>query len=171
MWTAHSSYIPRYIPRSPILRVSFFCLADDKEMFNRCKQIEFLSRVLVDKPQFSIVTGPIDSGKTRLIEKVLQEIPPKNNMNVPICPVNLRKGAYYTVASLVDSFSQEMSSWLDRVWSNTNVEVCAEGKSEASVKASSVGGKVGGSVSISFGNKKITSPTDPLNLLLKQVAS
>ena len=52
------------------------------------------------------------------------------------------------------------------------VEVCTKGKSEASIEATLVGSLVEGSMSISFNNKKkITSPTDTLNLLLKQVAN
>ena len=136
---------------------AFSCVADE-EMFNRQREIEFLSRILVDKPQFSIITGPVDSSKTRLIEKVLHEVSPNkmnNNVRGNVCVVNLRKGTYYTVASLCESFSSEMNSWLRRVWDYISLDIQLKVKSEGSPSESE------GSINISFSKKNI-NPTIPL---------
>lgn len=148
-----------HIPRAYSSFIKFKSSVDvavDLDMFNRNREIECLSRLLVDKPQFSILTGPVDSGKTRLVERLLQELPSKSTHPMPICSLNLRKGTFYTVRSLVESLSIDMGTWLHRVWKSMDFEISA-GQDE--------------SVSLQLSSRRNTSPTDSLNILLKQVAN
>ena len=127
----------------------------DYDMFKRQREMEILSQVLMGLPKFSIITGPVDSGKTRLIEKPLQDVPRKSLHPMPVCAFNLRKGTYYTMGSLIiDSFLLDISSWLERVW---------EYMKSVGVKVEDVYGK---SVLFQLSSRKSTSPTDSLNNML-----
>ena len=125
-------------------------------MFNRQREIRCLSEVLKNKPEFSIITGPVDSGKTRLVEYLLHN---KTKRNVPICPINLRKGNYYRVQSLVDSLSLDMGSWLYRI-----KKALSESGKEVSASAAEL-------ASVSLKLQRKVTPSDSLNYLLKEVAN
>ena len=147
--------------QSPFFRVSRYLSSwlfendTDQEMFNRQREIKCLSQLLKSKPEFSIITGPVDSGKTRLIEHILHELPNKTMQSLPICPINLRKGNYYTVQSLVDSLSMDLGSWLYKIKKYLS-------ESDGEVSAG------GGSISLKLQRK--IAPSDSLNYLLKEVA-
>jgi len=46
----------------------------DSKIFNRADEIATFERVLKSKPQFSLVTGPLHSGKSTLLMEVLDRI-------------------------------------------------------------------------------------------------
>jgi len=46
--------------------------------YNRKKEVDLLCRTLKRKPQFSVVGGPVHSGKTTLILEVLRKLESQN---------------------------------------------------------------------------------------------
>ena len=46
----------------------------DSKIFNRADEIATFKRVLKSKPHFSLVTGPVHSGKSTLLMEVLDRI-------------------------------------------------------------------------------------------------
>ena len=57
--------------------------------FNRTEEIEMLSSVL--SPQLSVITGPVDCGKSLLARKVLDLV--EDEMKMPVVSLNLQAGA------------------------------------------------------------------------------
>ena len=127
---------------------------DDEKMFNRSRELECISMMLMSSPQLSILTGPVNSGKTRLIERVLSDLPKRANIPTPVHLVNLRKGSFHSVGSLVNSFSVSVGFWLDQILSSRSVSV--------SLSA--------GPMSFSMQGTQ-ASPIDKLNCLLENVAN
>ena len=76
--------------------------------------------------------GPVNSGKTRLMEKVLEDLPTKSNLPAPIYPINLQKRTFNSVEALVHSLSSNMGSWLKQI---------VESVDEVSFKAAMINGK------------------------------
>jgi len=152
----------------------------DEEMFNRKREIQCLSQVLMSRPQCSVITGPVDSGKTRLLEHLLVEVPNKmthlRTHPTPVCSINLRKGNFYAVQSLVDSLSIDMGLWLHKVtkW------ISGTKPSEVAATTIDTGGRYSPSIiyattndelgSVRFRLEKSTTPSDSLNKLLRDVA-
>lgn len=131
-WYIPSHFYPGFCRRlhtkaslsASLARLPRFYLNDD--MFNRTKEINRLSQVLLSTPQLSIVTGPVNSGKTMLLEKVLEDLPNKSLKPTPVYSINLRKGTFHSVRSLVASLSQGMNSWVNSIrtiMGNTAVSV------------------------------------------------
>jgi len=58
-------------------------------MFNRTKEITQLTSLLMSVPQLSIVTGLVNSGKTRLIKKVLCDLQSVAQIPTPTYQLNL----------------------------------------------------------------------------------
>ena len=79
-------------------------------MFNRTKEIAQLTSLMTSVPQLSVITGPVNSGKTRLIKKGLSDLPSIARIPTPTYHLNLRKGAFNSVESLVDLFANSMPS-------------------------------------------------------------
>ena len=67
-----------------------------EEMFNRMREITRITEVLLSTPQLSIITGPVNSGKTLLLEKVFDQLPEKSIKPTPLYAFNLRKGRVET---------------------------------------------------------------------------
>ena len=78
-----------------------------------------------------------------------------SNIRGNVCVVNLRKGTYYMVASLCESFSSEMNSRLRRVWDYISLDVQLKVKSEGSPSEAEE------SININFSKKNI-NPAIPL---------
>ena len=86
----------------------------DYDMFNRLKEMDTLYQVLTSSPKLSVITGPINSGKSKLVDHVATNLYKKTR--VPVHTINLRQGTFNTVESLVDSLSSDkMGTWLGAV--------------------------------------------------------
>ena len=83
-----------------------------KEFFNREREIKAIKNILNGKPEFGIFSGPVNSGKTSLLLKILEE-ESKNN-NRPVLYIDLRERSFNTVQEFASSFEEEMSSWLSK---------------------------------------------------------
>ena len=88
-----ASYQRRYISAS-------YPLITDDNMFNRRREMECLSNVLSSTPQISVIIGPVDSGKSRLVNRVILDLPKKTQQTIPIQLLNLRKLLLNSVESL-----------------------------------------------------------------------
>ena len=45
--------------------------------------------------------GPVNSGKTLILEKAIERLPDHSSQPTPVYPINLRKGSFHFVESLV----------------------------------------------------------------------
>ena len=71
-----------------------------------------IKEILLSTPQLSIITGPVNSGKTILLENTCKQLSNESSLPMPIYHINLRKGSFHSVESLVTSMSHEMDSWI-----------------------------------------------------------
>ena len=63
-------------------------LAPKEKLFNRAKEVEFVSNLLkTNQPQLSLITGPVNSGKSMLLRHVLNELS-KGSVVPKILPLN-----------------------------------------------------------------------------------
>ena len=82
----------------------------DEDMFNWTREMQLLSQLLTSLPKLSAVTGPVNSGNSRLMDHVIVHLPEKAGKRVPVHVSNLRQGTYNSVEALVDSLSSDMKS-------------------------------------------------------------
>ncbi|NGX52451.1 MAG: hypothetical protein KR126chlam5_00749 [Candidatus Anoxychlamydiales bacterium] len=82
-----------------------------EEFFDRERETHALKYILSHKPQVSIVSGPVDSGKTTLLLKILEE---ESNNNRAVLHIDLRASPFHSVNGLATSLEDNMRSWLDR---------------------------------------------------------
>ena len=87
----------------------------DDTMFNRTREIAEITKVFLSKPQLSIITGPVNSGKTRFMNEVLSKLPSVTSCPTPILHINLRQGTYTSVRALEESFAAKVPSWMDKI--------------------------------------------------------
>jgi hypothetical protein len=85
---------------------------EQDKFFNREREIKALTTMLKMMPQLSVISGPVNSGKTSLILKILRDISENNNR--PVLHIDLRERSFNTVDSFASSLDREMSSWVDR---------------------------------------------------------
>jgi len=76
--------------------------------FNREKEIKALNTLFNNKPKFSIVTGPANSGKTSLLLYVLDLLAKENR---PILHLDLRDRSFHTVDNFQATLTQELTKW------------------------------------------------------------
>ena len=105
-------------------------------MFNRCREMKILSNILMTSPQLSVITGPVNSGKTMLLEKVLEELPKKTKLPTAVHSINLRKGAFNSVESMVGSLTDTMNLWVTQMFESISISA---GDQSLSVKLSREG--------------------------------
>ena len=80
------------------------------QCFNRAKEIKTLSTMLTESsPQLSVITGPVDCGKSLLIREVLEQV---KQQKIPVTYLNLRDYSFNSVDSLVAAFHDETTTWL-----------------------------------------------------------
>jgi len=90
------------------------CPISRGEFYNRIKELEAFRGVLEDLPQISVVSGPVNSGKTTLMLLLLEEMS-KNKQNPrPVLHIDLRGGSFWTVHELANALEGAMASWVDR---------------------------------------------------------
>ena len=124
-----------------------------EEMFNRTREMARITEVLLSTPQLSIITGLVNSGKTLLLEKVFDQLPEKSTKPTPVYPINLRKGSFHSVQSLVSSLSSGMNSWMKTITQNADLSFNAAG------------------LKLQFKPLSNCNPIDELNHLLEKVTN
>ena len=67
----------------------------ESEFFNREREIAAFKKIFSNTPQLSIVSGPVNSGKTSLLLKIFQEI--SENEHQPILHLDLRERSFASV--------------------------------------------------------------------------
>ena len=82
----------------------------NEEFFNRDREIQSFKKLLAGRPRLSIVTGPVNSGKSALLAKVIQEI--SQDGKRPVLHLDLRSRAFNSVNSFAASLTSGMESWL-----------------------------------------------------------
>ena len=86
-------------------------LVSKEELFNRDKEVKFVTDLLkTNQPQLSLITGPVNSGKTMLLRHVLNELS-KEIVAPKILPLNMRELPFLDVDSFVECLSKELSTW------------------------------------------------------------
>lgn len=95
-----------------------------KEFFNRNREISALTKLLESKPQISLVSGPVNSGKTSLMLKILEDISKKNNR--PVLHLDLRARGFHTVEGFSSSLEEGMTSWANRIFKAIPKQLTAE---------------------------------------------
>jgi len=81
------------------------------EFFNREREIAAFKEIFSHTPQLTIVSGPVNSGKTSLLLKIFQEI----SEHQPILHLDLRERSFASVNEFQSVLSEEMPSWLEKV--------------------------------------------------------
>ena len=61
-------------------------------------------------PQLSVITGPVDCGKSLLTRKVVDLV--EDEMKMPVVYLNLRDYSFNTVDALVAVLHTKMSTWI-----------------------------------------------------------
>lgn len=84
--------------------------ADD--FFNRKQELDSLYSILKSDPRLSVITGPVNSGKSLLLRKVLQGV--KERDNTPVLHINLREISFDSVDSLVNTLDRKLESWMEQ---------------------------------------------------------
>ena len=85
-------------------------------MFNRIREVDRVTHLLISSPKLTVVTGPVNSGKSKLIDYVIENLSKKTSQPVPIHTVNLRQGTYNSVQDLVDSLSSDkITTWVNKI--------------------------------------------------------
>ena len=72
--------------------------------FNRRREMELLSRSLRFKPSLHVLTGPVNSGKSLIAERLIQSF---KSFHVPVTDINL---SFDSVDSLVMALKEAMDS-------------------------------------------------------------
>jgi len=82
----------------------------DTEFFNRTYEVETVREVLHSRPQFSLITGPVHSGKSALVTEVLQTLRTERP-SPSILSMDLRSQTFRDVESFCSSMISSLESW------------------------------------------------------------
>lgn len=81
------------------------------DMFNCLREMDRLYQALTSSPKLNVITGPINSGKSKLVDHIVTDLYKKTK--VPVHIINLSQGMFNMMESLVDSLSSDkMGTWL-----------------------------------------------------------
>ena len=80
--------------------------------FNRTREIQMMSSLLKSDPQLLILTGPVNSGKSVLLRKVILEL--KNKESTPVLYINLRNVSFNSVDSFITILQHKLANWLQQ---------------------------------------------------------
>jgi hypothetical protein len=81
------------------------------EFFNREREITALKGIFNGAPQFSVISGPVNSGKTALIRKILADASSQDKRAV--LHIDLRGASFDTVGGFQRSLESGMTNWLE----------------------------------------------------------
>lgn len=101
-----------------------------EEFYNRTKELAAFRRMLEQKPQVSVISGPINSGKTTLILHLLEEMSRNKEKPRPILHLDLRERSFSNVDELETSLENAMASWADScryIFNTTTMDLKAAG--------------------------------------------
>lgn len=69
--------------------------------------MELLSGVTKGDTQIKVVTGPVNSGKSLLLTKLMEEL---RGRHVPVLDINLRSVSFNSVDTLIYTLEEKMTS-------------------------------------------------------------
>ena len=81
------------------------------EFFNRTREMNLLSNSLKLRPGLHVLTGPVNSGKSLVVKKLLESF---EAAHVPVMNINLREISCNSVDSFVFTLQKAINSWLDK---------------------------------------------------------
>ena len=79
--------------------------------FNRNKEMDLFYSGLKGEPTFNVITGPVNSGKSKMLTKLSDTL---KSRNVPVLNINLRSVSFNSVETLVSTLADEGNSWLQQ---------------------------------------------------------
>lgn len=82
-----------------------------RSFFNREKEVEGIKEQLLD-PKMLVVTGPVNSGKSAVLNKLLDDV---QNSNVPVMKLNLRLKSFLDTNDFVNVLLRTFSPWYQQV--------------------------------------------------------
>ena len=102
-----------------VLTSSFFTRCRDLEevqlspdFFNRIQEIKMMNNLLKSDPQLSVITGPVNSGKSMLLKKVIMEL--KKVEKTPVLYINLRNISFNSTDSFIAVLENKLANWLQQ---------------------------------------------------------
>lgn len=122
-----------------------FCASPQRNyaasFYNRTKEVDLLYGSLKDAPKFSVIGGPVHSGKSALMSEVLSRIE-SEKPRPAVLRMNLRSMTFRDVESFSDTIASDLQSWYQRF-------IKTIGAVEGQVKVSdSLGNEVSASASL-----------------------
>ena len=101
---------------------SLYHIGEKTTMFNREKEVDFLLNLLRNKtPQLTLITGPINSGKSMLIRHVI-EVLSKDVREPAILPLNMRELPFTNVETFIGSFKAKLCKWYNRILTRLSIK-------------------------------------------------
>ena len=101
--------MPQLLPFSRRLLCS--TVSSKATLFNRSKELDNLCGTLKVKPTFSIVSAPVNSGKSTLLVEVMHQLR-KQSRTPSIVNLNLKSLTFRDVASFCSVIMKDLGSWL-----------------------------------------------------------
>ena len=144
------------LSRGPHMLRGFVLGFGPTDFYNRITEINMLTRLLKSDPQLTVVTGPVNSGKSLIMSKILEDV--GKDKTVPVLPLNLRNVSFNFVESLVDTLTAKFTSWMGQIW-----QAAERLQLDGSVYGLDV------KFSIDFGSKM--TPMSRLNRLLEMIGN
>ena len=90
-------------------------LVTQTKLFNREKEVEFILNVLKNKtPQLSLITGPINSGKSVLMRHILEKLS-KESVPPTMLTINMRELPFTDVDTFIRSFKVKILRWYKKL--------------------------------------------------------
>ena len=81
------------------------------EFFNRRKEMDLLTTGITEgKPTFNIITGPVNSGKSKILNVLNKRL---KAQHIPVLNINLRSISFNSVDNLVSTLEKEGSTWME----------------------------------------------------------
>ena len=78
-------------------------------LFNRSREMDLFKNALQDKPTFSVITRPVNSGKLYLLTESTYSL---RRQHIPVLDINLRSVSFNSVDSLVSILEDKGNIWL-----------------------------------------------------------
>ena len=91
------------------------------KFFNRQQEVNAIYGILNNSaPKLTLVTGPTDSGKSLLMNEVMEKI--KQGTRPSVLELNMRDMSFLNVNTFVETFNGSLRGWFDKYFSLTNVD-------------------------------------------------
>jgi len=78
-------------------------------LFNRTRELDTLCSTLKAKPQYSIISGPVNSGKSIILGEAMKRL--KEETDPSIVHIDLRGSIFRDFSSFSAALIQELGSW------------------------------------------------------------